>query len=225
VNYSKRIKKIASLVKKGDFVIDIGCDHALLDIYLTQENQNKCIASDINQNALNQAKENIKKVNLDIETVVSDGLSNIYLKHPNTVVIAGMGTSTIMHILESEKTEIIDTLIIQTNNEYEILRKYMQKKGFQIIDEIAFIDKKVKYVVMKFIKGKRKLSYIESILGPILLKKDDKDTLEYFAYLYQENQLLLSKIPKKYFARRIKIKRLNHIIKEKLYKEGRSIRN
>ena len=47
----KRLKAIASLVEKGSKVIDVGCDHALLDIYLTLYNSNECIASDINKNA------------------------------------------------------------------------------------------------------------------------------------------------------------------------------
>ena len=61
----KRLKAIASLVPKGAKVIDIGCDHALLDVYLTLYNQNKCIASDVNKNAYEIAKSNIKKYNLD----------------------------------------------------------------------------------------------------------------------------------------------------------------
>ena len=35
MTFSKRIKKIASLVDSGAHVIDIGCDHGLLDIFLS----------------------------------------------------------------------------------------------------------------------------------------------------------------------------------------------
>ena len=56
----KRLNAIASLIEKDTNVIDVGCDHALLDIYLTLQNKNKCIATDINENALNIAKKNIK---------------------------------------------------------------------------------------------------------------------------------------------------------------------
>ena len=58
---TKRLETICSLVDKNTNVVDIGCDHGLIDIYLTLNNRNKCIASDINNNALNSAKENIKK--------------------------------------------------------------------------------------------------------------------------------------------------------------------
>ena len=37
---SKRLETIASLIPLGASVIDIGCDHALLDIYLVKRNDN-----------------------------------------------------------------------------------------------------------------------------------------------------------------------------------------
>ena len=56
MNISKRLESVATLVDVGSRVIDVGCDHAFLDIYLTLNNENKCIATDINENALNGAK-------------------------------------------------------------------------------------------------------------------------------------------------------------------------
>ena len=44
---SKRLEIVATLVDVGSRVIDVGCDHAYLDIYLTKNNNNKCIATDI----------------------------------------------------------------------------------------------------------------------------------------------------------------------------------
>ena len=37
INISKRLETIASLVPINSKVIDIGCDHGLLDIYLYQK--------------------------------------------------------------------------------------------------------------------------------------------------------------------------------------------
>ena len=70
---SKRLEAVATLVDIGAKVIDVGCDHAYLDIYLTLNNDNKCIATDINENALNMAKTNIKKYKLGkkIKTSIS----------------------------------------------------------------------------------------------------------------------------------------------------------
>ena len=80
IKLSKRLEAISSLVPNNSKVIDIGCDHGLLDIYLYQNKiSSKVIASDINENALNNAKENIKKNNLEkyIETRLGNGLDTL----------------------------------------------------------------------------------------------------------------------------------------------------
>ena len=71
IKLSKRLEAISSLVPINSNVIDIGCDHGLLDIYLYQSKiSQKVIASDINENALNNAVNNIKnnKLEENIET-------------------------------------------------------------------------------------------------------------------------------------------------------------
>ena len=55
-NLSKRLKEIANYIPDNIKMVDIGCDHALLDIYLTLYNDNKCLATDISEGALKQAK-------------------------------------------------------------------------------------------------------------------------------------------------------------------------
>lgn len=210
-----RLLVIASLVDKNKQVIDIGCDHGLLDIYLTKYNNNTCIASDINKNALNMAKENFKKYNMDIPLVISDGLDKIEINDEMIAIIAGMGTKTIKHILDNKKSELIDTFIIQTNKDYFELRKYMMLKGYKIVDEIAFFDLKIPYVVMKFEKGSVKYSKHELILGPKLITKEDENTKKFFKYLYYKNIKLISKIPDVYVDKRNELNFLNKIIKNK----------
>ena len=109
---SNRLNAIAQFVDKKDSVVDVGCDHGYLSIYLKEVIKvKKIIASDINQNALNSAINNIKKSNLDIETVLSDGIKDVNLKGINTLVISGMGTSTILHIL-SDKDKLNSISIV-----------------------------------------------------------------------------------------------------------------
>ena len=63
---SNRLKRIASYVSKEDELIDIGCDHALLDIYLVTRNKDiRAVASDIKEGPLEQAKNNIKRERLE----------------------------------------------------------------------------------------------------------------------------------------------------------------
>ena len=111
IKLSKRLQKIAELINEEDTVLDIGCDHALLDIYLTLYNNNRCIATDINKSALKKAEENIKKYNLNIKTIISDGLSNVEINNDQIVVLAGMGTSTIISILNTDAKVINNCLL------------------------------------------------------------------------------------------------------------------
>ena len=73
---SSRLKAIAEFVSDGEKIIDIGCDHALLDIYLYQNRKKvKIIASDIHEGALKQAEKNIKKY--EVYRNLKEELTNI----------------------------------------------------------------------------------------------------------------------------------------------------
>ncbi len=199
--HSERLLTIASLVDKEDVVIDVGCDHGYLSIYLKENKLCKNVyASDVNKNALNNAAYNIEKKNLDIETFLSDGLNNIPVKF-NTAVIAGMGTETILHILDSEKRP--DKLILASHNEYYKLRKEINKLGYKIAKEVVVYEKGHYYVILKCIKGKQKLRYQE-------LKFGLSNNLDYYNYLMQKNKELIKKVP---LFKKIKLIKDNYLLK------------
>lgn len=151
---SNRLKAIVKFVDKKDKIVDVGCDHGLLSIYLVENNLvSKAIASDINQNALNSAINNIKIRNLDIETVLSDGIKDVKMTSINTLVISGMGTNTILHILEDdERIKKVNKLILQSNNDYELLRTEMNNKGFYLKEEEYTFDRGKWYVTCCFVR-------------------------------------------------------------------------
>ena len=192
MNLSNRLKAVATLVDIGVRVIDVGCDHAYLDIYLTLNNGNKCIATDINKNALDIAKKNISKYNLDkkIITKLTNGLDGIKIKENDTIVISGMGTFTILDILKTNK--LPNTLVISSNNNLDILRKEVINLGYMIDSEIFLIDKNKPYIIIKFIKGYKKYNKIDIEIGPIL-----KDNIEYKKYLINKYQKLIRNISRK----------------------------
>ena len=75
---NSRLKTIGDLVEKDSICLDVGCDHALLDIYLVKQKKNiKAIASDIADGPIEAAKNNIKREKLEgiIEIRQGDGLS------------------------------------------------------------------------------------------------------------------------------------------------------
>lgn len=213
IKLSKRLEAISSLVPNNSKIIDIGCDHGLLDIYLYQQKKcSKIIASDINESALNNAKENIKKNNLEkkIETRLGNGLDTLKDSDDiNTIVISGMGAHTAVGILKNnlDKLKKINTIIIQSNTKLEFLRKEVTKLNYLIDDELLIEDNKKIYTIIKFVKGKRKYNKKELYFGPILLKKNTK--------LFQINNqkeldklnLLLKMLPKNKMLDRYKIKK------------------
>ena len=134
----KRLEAIASLVDKDAFTLDIGTDHAYLPIYLINNNiTNKVIASDISKNVLSQSLNNLKKYNLDdkVLLVQSDGLNNIK-DNVDIAIIAGMGAHTIINIINKAK-KLPKKLIIQSNNNVDKVRKYMQGINYKIIKEMV----------------------------------------------------------------------------------------
>ena len=191
MNISKRLKTIADLVDTKR-VIDVGCDHGYLDIYLTLYKNCTCIASDISSNAMKSCRENISRYNLNdkIETIITDGINNIKINKEDTIVISGMGTYTIIDILNNK--ELSDTIIISSNNHLEELRRFMISIGYYINNEVYILEHGIHYVIIKFIKGNREYNDYDYILGPIVIKDNN-----YKKYILSHYKDILNKIPSK----------------------------
>lgn len=198
IKLSKRLEVISSLVPVNASVLDIGCDHALLSIYLYQKG-NKVIASDINENALNNAKENIKKYNANIDTRLGDGLDVIKDDdNIDTLVISGMGAHTILGMFDKNKEKLCDikNIIIQSNTKLEFLRREMNKYGYMITDEEIVYDSSKYYTIIKYEKGISKYSRKELYFGPILLKKNSDIFKKYKELELKKLYDVLDKLPK-----------------------------
>ena len=192
------------MIDNGSTVIDIGCDHGLLDIYLTKNKNCICTASDISLKVLENTKININKYELNdrISVICSDGLNNIDNKLDDIVVISGMGTTTIIDILKNTKVMNINSLIIQSNNEVDILRKKVTKLGFYIFAEKIVNDKNKDYIIIYFKRGYKRYFNFDYLFGPIA-RKDSQNKL-YFKKIYQKNNEILKKIPNKHIIKKIK---------------------
>lgn len=188
-NLTKRLQSIVSFIDSNDCLVDVGCDHGLLSIYLIRNNfAKKVIASDVNPNALSSAIRNIKEAGLDIETVLSDGIESINLNGINCLVIAGMGTGTIKHILDdSSKLKGINKIVVQSNNDHYMLRSFMNSIGYYLDDEIYTEERKKWYVTSCFIKTNKKNSEMELKYGFL---NDDS----YNNYLINSRQDILNRI-------------------------------
>ena len=134
INLSKRLSVIADMITDSNIVNDIGCDHALLDIYLLQSKKvKKVVASDITPGALNQAKSNVKKYGVkEIDLRLGDGLNTINDSDKvDTVVLSGLGNIKINNILNENKKLLnnINTIIIQSNTMPDMIRSEVGKVG------------------------------------------------------------------------------------------------
>lgn len=163
---SKRINAILNNIDKEDIVLDIGCDMAHIGINLAKKGIIS-YAGDIKENIISRAKENAKKLNLDkfINFKTSDGLKEfVNISEINTLVLAGMGTYTILNILKESERKY-NKIITISNNDHLLLRTEMLKLGYKIkLEEIIF-EKNKYYNLIVFIPGKRNYSEIELNLG------------------------------------------------------------
>ena len=217
-NLSIRLKEISTFIPDNISLVDIGCDHALLDIYLYKNRKNiKIIATDINENALEQAKKNIKKYKLEdyIETRISNGLNNIDKYEIDTIVISGMGAHTIVGILYSNMNKLsnVSNIIVQSNNHIEFLRKKITLIGYYIDNEKLVKDNDIIYTIISFKKGKKRYNRKELYFGPYLLKENSSLFKEKNKKDLEKLLFLESIIPKNHYLHRFKTKR-----KIKLYK-------
>ena len=217
IKLSKRLLTIANLIDDNSKVADIGCDHGLVSIYLAMNKQNiSIIASDINQNALDNAIKNINKYHLEdkIKVCLSNGLDNIN-DEIETIIISGMGGHTIVDILTNnqEKLNTINNIIIQSNNDIEYVRRKIVKLGYYISKEKLILDKNIYYTVILFTKGKKKYTNKEYYFGPILLKENSKIFIEKNNKEYTKLVNIKNNIPKRKLLIRLKILKELHMYK------------
>lgn len=170
---SKRLQAICDMVPNNVNVIDIGADHALTDIYLAKTKNCNCLATDISEKALENAKITIDKANVNVKTMVTDGLHDIEL-NDEIIILSGMGAHTIMKILDRN---ITNDIIVSAHTNIPELRKYMYKKGYHIKNEVAIKDKYY-YIISYYEYGRsKKINYI---ISPFLEKN-----IGYMTYLHK----------------------------------------
>lgn len=179
IKLDSRLAAVASFVRNGSRVADIGTDHAYLPSYLVQNGISPgALACDIKEMPLKNAEETVKDAGLcdKIKTVLSNGLDNIEENSADDIVIAGMGGLLIAEILERcawIKNENI-RIIAQPMTHAEEVREFLIKNGFVIDDEKAASDAKHKYCVICAHYNNNKEQYPRGYIyyGELANKKD-----------------------------------------------------
>lgn len=224
INISNRLKTIGDFTINNSKIVDVGCDHGLLSIYIVKKhNKVKIIASDINQKPLDSAIENIKKYNLEkqIKTRISDGLKNININEFDTIIISGLGGNKIVEILSDDinKTKNADRIIIQANNNIQNIRRFLTKNNYIIKDEKLVEENNIISTIILFVKNSTNVKYSkeEILFGPILISSNNILMKKQLMQILKKEKHILEKIPKKYIIKRYKInktiKKIKKIIK------------
>lgn len=185
IKVSKRLMSIVSFVSYKESIIDIGCDHGLIDVYLTINKDCKCSACDVNKDIINRAYSNFLKYNVSsrIDLFVGNGFSDLNVGD-KTIILAGMGTSTMLKILSVNKSHKI---ICQTNTDLYDLRVGVCNMGYYINREDIVFDNNRYYVTIEFLKGNCEYSYDDYLLGPVLRRKNSDIFKCYVKDIYNKN--------------------------------------
>ena len=197
IKLSKRLSTVASLVRDGAIVADIGTDHAYLPIYLVQADiAKRAIASDINEGPIMRARANIEKNTLEdkIITYIANGLDGIEKHTPTDILICGMGGELIAQIIDAcdyVKNGDISLILQPMTTAFE-LREYL-KNGFSIYDEeVVFEDGKYYQIICARYDGQaHSYSDVELELGSINIKKRTDTFLRLLDYTINKKKKIL----------------------------------
>lgn len=196
-----RLKTIYDMIRDGSKILDVGSDHGYLITKLILDN--KCISGkcvDINEKCLNKAKKLADEYNITDKIIfsLSDGLKGVKENEIDDIVIAGMGSQLIVRILNDcdwIKKKNDKYLILQPMLKPWILREYLYKNGFKIIDERVVISHNFFYVVIgaKFIGEIKEYSDIDVLVGT-LLNNININTKKYFYFLANKFEMIAQNI-------------------------------
>ena len=208
---NERLKRVASYVDDNSYIIDVGCDHALLDIYLVKTKKNvKTIASDISDGPLEYAYKNIEKENLlnKIKITKRNGIDNLE-KEVDTIVISGMGTSNVLGIIFRNKENLknIKKIIISSNNDWYSLRKIFTENNYYIKEEDIILENDKFYPIVIFEKGTKKYKKYELKYGPILLKSNNEIFKKYIEKEITKLSNIKNNLTNKYLIKKIKLEK------------------
>jgi len=138
---SRRLETIADLVAEGARVADIGTDHArLLPLLLLRRHAQAAIGIDRDEGPLRAAARTLARAGERAATAelrLGDGLGPLLPGEVDTIVIAGMGTRSIIAILERHPDRVTPgtTLVLQPLTEIPRLHAWLAAHAIAVLDE------------------------------------------------------------------------------------------
>ena len=201
IKLDDRLSAVASLVRNGKRVADIGTDHGYLVAYLVE--RGICpsgIAADLRKGPLENARQTVIHQGLSdkIELILSDGLQNIPENACDDIVIAGMGGPLMIRILSAypEVTASAKELILQPQSEIAEVRIWLYEQGYEIVEEHMVYEEGKYYPMFKAVKNPeaKKLSYLEYKFGRLEVLKEKEVLKDFILRELSNKQNILQKL-------------------------------
>lgn len=179
---SPRLRTCAQFISPGERVIDVGTDHGYLGIWLLKEGiAPHVIASDIGEGPLSAAKANAERFGFtdSMTFCLSDGVASVPHSF-DTLVCAGMGAQTMVHILQEAPWLPGKKLVLQPQNKPHLLRAWLSENGWHIRREALVRDGRFLYAVMEAVHEPcEALTPGQCWLSPALLECGQEELAEY----------------------------------------------
>jgi tRNA A22 N-methylase len=137
-----RLSAAAALVRPGEAVADIGCDHGKLTAYLAASGHfPHVIGADLRPGPLAKARKTLSDAGLlaKAELRLGDGLSVLRPGEVGSIIIAGVSARTTTDILSAAPwifTRGGPRLILIPATKHAVLRGWLLQKGFALIRDI-----------------------------------------------------------------------------------------
>ncbi len=137
---SRRILAVEAMIPAGYTVADVGCDHALVSIDLIEQGiARRCIAMDVREGPLANARENIAVAGLAdrIETRLSDGLMKLEAGEAEVILMAGMGGILMRNLLVAcpDTVRAARYLVLEPQSDVHLVRSALRELQFAPVRE------------------------------------------------------------------------------------------
>lgn len=180
---SRRLSALAEWVPHGASFADIGTDHALLPVFLTQKGQIRfAVAGDVNEGPVNAAKKQVAEAGLQhlVSVRLGDGMAVLEPGEVDTVTIAGMGGSLMVKILDQagERLNGVNTLVLSPHVAEDAVRRWLTEHRYALEEERLLEEDGVIYTLIRASRMEDQAEatarwsalYDEGLLAPALSK-------------------------------------------------------
>ena len=153
IRLPQRLKAVVDYIGHSAAVADVGTDHGIVPVYLAQTGTARSIiASDMSEGSLGAARRNAEKYSVTdkIIFITAPGLEGVGDSDADTIILAGMGGETMVHILQgapwTRRKGI--RLVLQPQTKIDTLCAFLRGNGYDILDATTAIDRGRSYTII-----------------------------------------------------------------------------